>query len=249
MEEYYNILELDYTKKYSDDEIGKAYRKQALKFHPDKCNGNSEKFIKIKLAHDMIIKNNNFAFTTEISNPTNILQIMKILENKKENMIDLFMALTNRNLFVSKILQLNLLNIEHNITIFLKDLYNKNYNKIMIPRITRDEYSYELNYTSNYILIPNEGEVVSIFNMTFRGDIIIRINIINDDEYMLCNKDIYYKVNNENVIDNILKFIYLDDKMYQFNINELEFLDTEFGKMYIIPNMGINGGNLNIFKI
>ena len=38
----------------SDDEVKKAYRKLALKHHPDKPTGNAEEFKKIQGAYDIL---------------------------------------------------------------------------------------------------------------------------------------------------------------------------------------------------
>ncbi len=48
----YRILEL--KPPCTDAEITRAYRKVALKYHPDKATGNTEKFQQIKIAHDVL---------------------------------------------------------------------------------------------------------------------------------------------------------------------------------------------------
>ena len=52
MNNYYQVLELD--NKSSISEIKKAYKKLALKYHPDKNDGNSEQFIKISEAYQVL---------------------------------------------------------------------------------------------------------------------------------------------------------------------------------------------------
>ena len=46
IENDYKILEIDNNA--SDDEVKKAYRKMAKKYHPDKLQGVSEDIVKIK---------------------------------------------------------------------------------------------------------------------------------------------------------------------------------------------------------
>lgn len=50
--DYYNILNI--SKDASDDEIKKAYKKMALKYHPDKNGGNDEQFKKISEAYEIL---------------------------------------------------------------------------------------------------------------------------------------------------------------------------------------------------
>lgn len=50
--DYYNILGVD--KNASDDEIKKAYRKLAHKYHPDKSGGDAEKFKEINAAYQVL---------------------------------------------------------------------------------------------------------------------------------------------------------------------------------------------------
>ncbi|EKE19203.1 MAG: hypothetical protein ACD_9C00095G0005, partial [uncultured bacterium] len=50
--DYYKVLGVD--KNSSDDEIKKAYRKLAHKFHPDKSGGDAEKFKEINAAYQVL---------------------------------------------------------------------------------------------------------------------------------------------------------------------------------------------------
>ena len=64
--DYYKILGVD--EKASDDELKKAYRKMAMKYHPDKVRdlgaehqkSAQEKFIKVQEAYELIKKERGF---------------------------------------------------------------------------------------------------------------------------------------------------------------------------------------------
>ena len=55
LKDFYEILGVD--KKATDEEIKKAYKRQALRFHPDKCKeeGAQDVFKKVATAYDCLI--------------------------------------------------------------------------------------------------------------------------------------------------------------------------------------------------
>tara|TARA_Y100001958_G_C21179359_1_gene509551 strand:- start:887 stop:1342 length:456 start_codon:yes stop_codon:yes gene_type:complete len=56
MKDYYKILEVD--RDCETDQIKKSYKKLALKYHPDKNNGDDTKFKEISEAYEVLSDNN-----------------------------------------------------------------------------------------------------------------------------------------------------------------------------------------------
>jgi len=56
MKDYYKILEIE--KESEKEDIKKAYRKMALKYHPDKNNGDDDKFKDIAEAYEILSDDN-----------------------------------------------------------------------------------------------------------------------------------------------------------------------------------------------
>lgn len=69
MKDYYNILGVEKTA--SQDEIKKAYRKLAVKFHPDKTGGDDTKFKEINEAYETLSNADKRAQYDNTGNPFN----------------------------------------------------------------------------------------------------------------------------------------------------------------------------------
>ena len=53
MSSYYDILEID--RNSEDSDIKRAYRRKSLLYHPDRPNGDAEKFKQISLAYETLV--------------------------------------------------------------------------------------------------------------------------------------------------------------------------------------------------
>ena len=80
MKDYYKILEVD--RDCETEEIKKSYKKLALKYHPDKNNGDDTKFKEISEAYEVLSDNNrrsqyDYNFSHDINFSTFGHQFMK----------------------------------------------------------------------------------------------------------------------------------------------------------------------------
>lgn len=174
--------------------------------------------------------------------------LINILDNKvKQSLLNntqldkFFIQINQMNLedVLYTVNNFKLLDIEIIINFSLKQLYNNEYKKIKYNRLTKDAFEeiiFPIDFTQIY---EEEGET---FN-NLSGNFIVKINInmtsYNCIDYQILDKDLYAIIKKSQIINNILKFSYLDDNIYEFDVTQLEKNNTDFGNLYHIDNMGL----------
>lgn len=249
----YKILNLPINA--SKDDLRRSYKKLILKFHPDKNRdkNSKEEFIKVKQAYDILINKkieNNYIrnskinflkllFEINIKNIKNInfLKIFNILE-KKINFKN-FKINQIFNIFKNK----SFLDIELNINFSIKEYYYNEYKTINYVRTDSTIFTENIFPIDKKQIYENEGEVLNINNNIFHGHVKIYINIINEDDndlkYEILNNDLYIRIDDKKIINSKIKVKFVDGKIYNFLIEEMEEIELEFGKLYKIENLGL----------
>lgn len=127
LEAKYKLLEVDANCTIED--IKKSYRRLCLKYHPDKCNGATEKFIEIKRTYEELLR-------------------------VKETNINFFIFFFN---FINRFGKCNDITVRLNIP--LEDIYNKSVKRFTYTRVNdnlikqREQFFLELiGWKEEYIL-------------------------------------------------------------------------------------------------
>jgi DnaJ-class molecular chaperone len=259
----YSILEVKENSTLND--IKKAYKKLALKYHPDKTNTDStSKFIEISNAYNILSDENkrkeynNILKNCNKNNPKNDNIIENMLENLKSLIKDEYyqkillifgekiinILLENKSLsFNSLIFNHNFLDIDITVKYTLEEVINLKEKIIIYERKTRDIFTesiYPIDYYQNY---SNEGEEIILGNNYVRGDININISITNktyyDNTYEILNTDLYTTLKNRIKKDGKFSIKYINGKKLKFNIDELEKEKIDIGYIIKIPNLGL----------
>ena len=181
------------------------------------------------------------------------ITFMNILDNKikysllNNIKVDNFLIQINQMNLIDMLQTINnfkILDIEVKLDFTLCELYNNKYKTFKFNRTTDkpfEEIIYPVDLTQIY---ENEGEIIKINNTDYRGNFIININIIkttyNGINYQILGHDLYATVVKINfVYNNIIKILFLDEKIHEFDITTIDKIITDFGFLYYVPDFGL----------
>jgi len=211
----YKLFEVD--ENCSIEDIKKSYKRLCLKYHPDKCNGDSEKFIEIKRTYEELLR-------------------------RKETNINFFIIFFN---FISTFGKCN--DVIIRLSIPLEDIYNKLVKKITYTRVNdkllkqKELFYLELAGWREEYVLDEKGDYNVITGKY--GDLHIYIDIeYGDFTYLELNKIInLYDINTELEI-NLYEYYYgVKRKIKYFNNTyiEIDYIPYEMGDTQVLEEYGL----------
>lgn len=153
----YTVLEIN--RFASTEEIKKSYRRLCLKYHPDKCGGNSDHFIKVQNAYDKLMK-------------------------EKDSNINFFIVFLY---FLYSSSFSNPQDITLSVSVTIEDIYNNRIKKLTYTRFNNTckkvvETMYlELQGWKEEYVLENFGDYHPLSGK--HGNLIIKVNVVTDSKY------------------------------------------------------------------
>lgn len=272
-ESYYDILNV--SQQSSPDEIKKNYRKLSLEFHPDRPNGNAEKFKKISEAYETLSnpqlrqKYDMSLMHPNLPNMNSFDPFMDMIFNMHGMNINGMHGMHSMNgmhgmngmpnttfVNLSSLFKPPTINMELNVT------FEQSYNGSSIPvNIERKVGPQQIELETIYVNIPkgiDNDEIIMVENKGNRGhngqlgDIKIIIKLVNSSINGLTRQglDILYTHTitlKEALCGFNIDFDYINDQKFKIQ-NQEHIINPTYKK--IIPNLGFtrgeNKGNLII---
>ena len=216
-ENYYSILGVD--RKSTEQEIKKAYRKLAIKYHPDKCNEGEEKFKKIAEAYSVLsdkTKKTQYDICgfaeINIGDPMEIFtQIFTdfkpdIFSNLSDNIMDNFSNNNETKVFIK--------------TFVSDDSFNNKINQA-IPDM--------LNTFQNVVSGNDDNSIKSNLMKTFVNGVTSSMNIYSNNDEAVNS----FNNNNDEIFDEVIN---LDSSLIKEDILKNELKKEVDINIYMKPN-------------
>jgi DnaJ-class molecular chaperone len=235
----YDVLNIDTNATQS--EIKKAYYKLALKYHPDKNNGDDTNFTKIYSAYE-ILSNEKTRKEYDVKlNSKPLEDLTNNLQTYMQNIM-LFFNTTNKDIlpknnfftFMNSVFNTKKkeLTIREYVKCKLIDRYNDNYLRIDVKRKTRDEIQLIIPLRNDINIIDGEGEMNELGEC---GDLILKTTVIDNDGYYIRNGDIFKDIG-ENA-----SFKYIDGSILNTNNMKIDDKYIIFSEMGLPKDDGTRG--------
>lgn len=256
-DDLYALLNIDKTA--TAEEIKKAYRLLALKYHPDKSSGNKEQFIKVHAAYEIL------------SNPDLKTQYDDLHNDDNDDKQRFYMKVFGREGWINKSYVDNILLSCQGITESFDDekyvhyVHERNYNRIftfiMDNLFKKDRRDLDIigdvtcdlmdRYLDNYMRVKvtrktredielyvplrNDTSVFYDEGETVdgrNGDIILNV-ITKESEYYVKDGDMYTKIK-INEIPDVYRYQHINGIVY--NVHKDDIIDEKF---FIIKNIAL----------
>uniref|UniRef100_A0A6C0CV37 J domain-containing protein n=1 Tax=viral metagenome TaxID=1070528 RepID=A0A6C0CV37_9ZZZZ len=182
----FQLLDLDPSKNYSNEEIKRAYKKKALECHPDKNNGNSDEFIKVKFAFEVL--------TSDTITPNYELIWKRVLNTLSEFMMKMILNYKNNlsNEFTDNFHDASdgsNTDIHIHLNVTLKELYFENGKKMKV-KYKREDGEMDVHivflsfwdYSTQYVF-EHKGDW-NVFDGVY-GNLIVYLDIKDCGPYVI----------------------------------------------------------------
>lgn len=218
----YKILECSNTDTIED--VKKKYRILALKYHPDRYKGSSEKFIKINNAYNNII-------STE-------LKKNNICDTARQYLFYIYLMVKPKNIFL-------------NIEVCMEDIYKGrikkvNYKQYINKKQTNNTVYIDLhNFQKTYVFDDFGDENPVTKN---KGDLYITCNVISNDSNIKLKKISHSYDIIHSITINLYEYIYgLNDKYHLFGekIDLIDHIPNIHGLTKEFKNRGLPFYDIN----
>ena len=191
-----------------------------------------------------LISNKDYLFFIKIIEKK-FSSIVKSSDNINPNIINILINQNNTSIMslLSNSSAVKILDINIQVEFSIYELYNNISKKIIYNRISDKIFEEEIFPIDSKQIYENEGEQININNILYKGNVIIDILIncsqYKKTEYHVVGTDLYVNIKSNSIIKNKIQIDYLNDEVYNFDLEKISYTKSDIGKIYCIKDCGL----------